>query len=203
MLRALNLLFTPETTWQKTALHPPHFLTVLLISILPLMALGLGLEAYAMVNFGEAFSEIGRRAVSQDRAIKYAVFYGAASLVVVLIGAGLLKHVAESFNLRSSFSVCLILIAFAYSPIFYGRLLDAIPAINTWICWAVGVALAMRILYHGVAWWLQPEQTKGFGLFILTSIYVAVLSGLVHFASLQVLHGKFLKNIMESSSPAL
>ena len=203
MLRALNLLFNPEATWQKMALKPPYIATVLFISILPMMAIALGVEAYAMVNFGEMFSEIGRRTVSQDRAIKYAVFYGAASLVVVLFGAGLLKHVAESFNLRSSFSVCLILIAFAYSPIFYGRLLDAIPAINTWICWAVGVALAMRILYHGVAWWLQPEQTKGFGLFILTFIYVAVLSGLVHFASLQVLHGRFLKNIMESSPAAI
>ena len=199
MLRALNLLFTPETTWQKTALKPPHILTVLLISILPLMVVALGLEAYAMANFGETLSGIGRRTVSPDRAIKYAVFYGAASLTVILIGAGLLKHVAESFNLKSSFATCLILIAFAYSPIFYGRLLDAIPAINTWICWAVGVALAMRILYHGVAWWLQPEQTKGFGLFILTFIYVAILSALVHFASLQVLHGHFLKNIMESS----
>lgn len=197
MLRALNLLISPEAAWQKAALKPPHPAWVLLISILPLMIATLAVEAYAVGKYGEMFGDIGRRAVSQDRAIKYAVFYGAASLVVIFVGGGILKNVGESFNLRATYGTCFVLMAFAYSPIFLSRLLDAIPAINTWICWGVGVALSMRILYHGVGWWLKPEQTKGFGLFLLSFIYILVLSGLVHFASIQVLQGRFLKDVFE------
>ncbi|MGZ8901609.1 MAG: YIP1 family protein [Limisphaerales bacterium] len=197
MLRALNLSISPEAEWQKAALKPPHLAFVLLLSILPLMIATLAVEGYALTKYGEMFGDIGRRSVSQERAIKYAVFYGVSSLAVIFIGAGLLKNVGESFNLRVPYGTYFVLMAFAYSPVFFGRLLDAVPAINTWICWAVGVGLSMRILYHGVAWWLKPEQTKGFGLFLLSFIYILVLSGLVHFASIQVLQGKFLKNVLE------
>ena len=203
MLRALNLLFSPEAEWQKAALKPPHVVTVLLISLLPLMAATLAVEGYSLAKYGEIFGDIGTRPVSVDRAIKYEVFYGLASLLVIFIGAKLLMNVGQSFNLTAPFSVCFVLIAFGYSPIFLGRLLDALPRINTWICWAVGVALSLRILYHGVAWWLKPEQTKGFGLFLVSFVYIVVLSALVHFASIQVLQGKFLKDVMERPSVTL
>lgn len=203
MLKALNLSFSPEKTWQKTAENPPHVATALFISILPLMLAALAVEAYALARYGESFGEIGRRIISQERVLKYALFYAVASWIVIFIGAALLKNMGSSFNLRSSYATCLILFGLAYTPIFLARLLDAVPAVNTWICWAVGVGLSMRILYHGVAWWLKPEQTKGFGLFIMCFIYVLVLSGLVHFASVQVLKGRFLKGIMEQPEQAL
>ena len=197
MLRALNLSLSPEKTWQETAINPPHVATVLLLSILPLIIATLAVEAFALLRFGEDFGEI-RRAVSQERVLKYAIFYGVASLVVIFIGAALLRNVGSSFDLKSSYAACFVLFGFAYTPIFFGRLLDAVPVVNTWICWAIGVGISLRILYHGVAWWLKPEQTKGFGLFIMCFIYVMVLSGLVHFASVQVLQGKLLRGLMEN-----
>lgn len=197
MLKALNLSLLPESTWQKTAEKPPHFALVLFLSILPLMIVTLAVEGYALIKYGEVFGEIGRRMVSRERAIKYEVFYGVASLVVIFLGAALLRNMGTGFNLRVSYGTCFVLFAFGYAPIFLGRVLDAVPVINTWICWAVGVGLSMRILYHGVAWWLKPEQTKGFGLFIMCFIYVLVLSGLVHFASVEVLKGRFLKGKFE------
>ena len=151
MLRALNLLFSPEAEWQKTALKPPNVVVVLLISILPLMIVTLAIEGYSLVKYGEVFRDLAPRAVSQQRAIKYELFYGLASLAVIFLGARLLQNVGKSFNLFASYSVCFILIVFGYSPIFLVRLIDSLPRINTWICWAVGVALSFRILYHGVA----------------------------------------------------
>jgi uncharacterized membrane protein YecN with MAPEG domain len=198
MLRAISFSLLPEGAWQKAATKPPHFALVLFVTLLPLMILTLAVEGYALVNFGEGYGEVGRRVISADRAIKYEVFYGVASLAVIFLGAALLKGLGESFNLKASYSVTFVLMAIAYTPIFLVRLLDAVPAVHTWICWAVGVALAMRILYHGVGWWLKPEQTKGFGLFIMCFIYVLVLSGLVHFAAVQVLHGRLLQRVLES-----
>ena len=203
MLRALNLLFSPEPEWQKAALKPPHFLTVLFLSIIPLMAVALAVEGWSLVKYGEVFRGLAPRAVSVDRAITYEVCYGVLSLVVIFLGARLLQNVGKSFNLDASFGVCFILISLGYSPLFLARLLDALPQINTWICWVVGVALSFRILYHGVALWLRPEQTKGFGLLLVSFLYILVLSALVHFASIQVLQGRFLKNVIDRERPEM
>jgi len=202
MLRALNLLFSPEAEWQKAALKPPNMMFVLLVSILPLMIVTLGVEGFSLIRYGEVFRDLAPRAISQERAIKYEVFFGLASLVVIFLGAKLLQNVSRSFNLFASYSLCFILIAFGYTPIFLVRVLDAMPQINTWICWTVGIALSFRILYHGVALWMKPEQTKGFGLFLVSFVYILVLSALVHFASIQVLQGRFLKDVMEKQSGA-
>jgi len=199
MLRALNLWISPEAGWQKTALNPPHALMVLLAAIVPLMVLGLAVEGYALMKFGEDFGELGRHPLSADRVLKYAIFYGGASLAVILVGAGLLWNIGSTFNLRVSYGAWLVLLGYGYIPIFLVRMLDGVPALNTWVCWAIGVAMALRILYHGVGGWLRPEQTKGFGLFLITFMYLLVLSGLVHFASIQVLQGKLLKGIGEGS----
>ena len=198
MVRALKLSIAPESCWQKAAENPPRVALVMLLSILPLMIAALAIEGYALTKYGVTFGEIGRRSVSDNRAIKYEVFYGVASLAVIFLGAGLLKSIGASFDVKASYGACLVLIAFGYAPILFSRMLDAVPGINTWICWAVGAALSLRIFYHGVAWWLKPEQTKGFGLFIISSISVLVLSALVHFASVQVLHGRFLQHLYET-----
>jgi uncharacterized membrane protein YecN with MAPEG domain len=206
MLRALNLLFSPEAEWQKAALKPPHFATVLFISILPLMAAALAIEGWSLLKYGEVFRGLAPRAVSFERVVKYEVFYGAASLLVMLCGGRLLQNVGRTFNLMSTYSVCFVLIAFGYFPIILVRIMDALPQINSWICWAVGAVLCFRVLYHGIALWLRPEQTKGFGLLLVSFIYILVLSGLIHFAAIQILQGRFLKNIFEpqsTSTPSL
>lgn len=202
MLKALSLSVAPETAWQKAALKPPHSAAVLLFSILPLMIAALAVEGYSLANSGAIIGEIGRQSVSSERVLKYEIFYGVASLAVIFIGGALLNGLGSGFNLKVSYSTCLVLMAFAYAPIFLGRLLDAVPGINTWICWGIGVALSLRILYHGVAWWLKPEQTKGFGLFLMCFFYVLIASGLVHFASNQVLQGRLLKNAFEKQEVA-
>lgn len=195
MLRSLNVLFSPEKEWEKMALSPPHPLTVLLLGLIPFMVCGLLVEGYGLTRLGEFMSGFGNVRLPATRILKYEVFYGVASLLVILLGTWLLRSIGESFNLQASFGTCFILMGFGYLPLFLLRCADAIPQMNTWICWAIGAALSFRILYHGVGLWLRPEQTKGFGLFIISMIYTAVLSGLVHFAAVQVLHGKLLKQV--------
>lgn len=196
MLRALNLLFAPAKTWERMALNPPNVATILLISLLPLMAATLAVEAYGLLRFGEVVGGIGKQLqLPQERVIRYTAFYAVASLVVIVAGSWLLKSVADSFGTISKFSNTFILIACGFMPVFLLRVADGIPRMNTWICWIIGAACSVRILYHGVALWLKPEQTKGFGLFLVSVVYTFVLSGLVHFAAVQVLHGRLLKHV--------
>ena len=195
MLRLFRLLFSAPAEWERTSLNPPHPLAVLLISLVPLMAVTLGVEYLGLMRWGEAHGDLGSVRLSQERVLKYVSFYAAASVAVLVVGTVLLSNVASSFNLRGTFGKYFILMTLGYAPLFLPRVLDALPQINTWLCWGIGAMLAMRVLYHGVALWLQPEQTKGLGVFLVTVIYTIVLSALVHFASIQVLHGRLLKDV--------
>lgn len=173
------------------SLNPPHPVTVFL-SLLPLFALMLAIEWWGLNHFGVTLGDFGRVRIPEERTLKYVIFYGVAAISGLLLGSMLLRNLTPGFNLQSTFGSCFILLAYAYSPLFLTRALDAFPRINTWICWGIGALLAMRLLYHGVAYWLKPEQTKGLGVFMLSVICTVVLSALVHFASVQVLHGRFL-----------
>src|ERR1051325_5933195 len=196
MLRALNLLLSPARTWEQMALKPPNIATILIVSLIPLLAVTLAIEAFGLLKLGEVVGEIGKQLqLPVERVLRYGAFYAVSSLVVITAGSLLLKSVAESFGVNASFSYSFILIGCGFMPVFLLRIVDAIPQVNTWICWAIGAALSVRILYHGVALWLKPEQTKGFGLFLVSVVYTIVLSGLVHFAAIQVLHGRLLKNV--------
>jgi hypothetical protein len=204
MLRALRLLFSPSKTWEAMALNPPHAVTIILVSLLPLMVVTFGVEGYGLLRLGESVGGIGRQLqLSHERVIRYEAFYAVASMVVIFAGTFLMKSVAESFGVITSFGGCFVLMACGFMPIFLMRIPDGVPQINTWICWAVGAVLAVRILYHGVALWLKPEQTKGFGLFLVSIVYTFVLSGLVHFAAVQVLHGRLLKKVYPEKNVAL
>jgi hypothetical protein len=199
MLRSLKLVFSAGAEWQKISVNPPHPLVVFFVSLLPLIAVSLGAEAFGLMRLGETLGEFGLIRLPEERIIKYVLFYGIASIAVIVLGSALLRSMAPSFNLQNSFGAWLILMAYGYTPIYLSRLADALPQINSWVCYAIGAALAVRVLYHGVAYWLKPEQTKGLGVLLMCIIYVVVLSGLVHFASIQVLHGRLLRNVPASA----
>ena len=203
MLRSLKLIFVAGKEWEKMSLNPPSAVLVFFFSILPLLLVTLAVEGWGLMRFGATHGELGRSFnIPDERVIKYVVFYGVASIAVILGGSLLLRNVAPSFNLRSTFGACFVLVAYGYSPLLLTRIPDAFPQIHTLICWIIGAMLAMRILYHGVGLWLKPEQTKGLGVFMVSVICTVVLSGLVHFASVQVLQGRFLKEVYPESTPA-
>jgi hypothetical protein len=203
MLRVLNLLFFPEKEWQKMALTPPPFWKILFLSTLPILILSLAIEGYAVFTLGDVGSFEQRKSFPIERILKYETFSAVASLLVLLLGSKILQSFGKGFNLETSLGTCFTLLALSYTPIFLMRIPDGLPAINTWICWSIGALLSIRTLYHGIALWLRPEQTKGFGLFLMNLVYIVVLSGLVHFVSGEVLHGRFLKGVFPDKSVAL
>jgi hypothetical protein len=115
---------------------------------------------------------------------------GTLLLASIAISALVLTWVAASFQLHNSFGQCFTLMAYGFSPILLGRYLDAIPALNTWVCWSIGVFVALSVLYHGVGHALKPEQTKGFGLYLLSIMLVVASSALSHFTARAILLGR-------------
>ena len=193
-MRLIRLIFSAGKEWERiTTTGNYSFLFVLCVSLLPLLAMACAGEGWGLMRLGEANSDVGRIEVPPERIVRYEVFYAVATLAAIIGGAALLKMVGASFNVTVPYSAYFALLAYGFSPIIFMHLLDGLPFINTWICWAIGIGLAASILYHGVAFALKPEQTKGFGLMIMSVMYVVILSGLVHFASVQVLHNRLLR----------
>lgn len=193
MIRAFQMIFSPEGTWPKIAEKNRHMIFVLFLSTLPLIAACLAIEGYGLDRLGESMTEVGRLNPQRDVIYKYLLVHLAGDLFFLFFGAYFLLGVARSFHARITYSQSFVTLAIGSSPIFLMHAFDGIPALYTWLCWGIGFGLAIRALYHGIAVNLKPEQTKGFGLYILSVFIVGFLSGLAHFISIAVLHGKMLR----------
>lgn len=191
MVRVVRLIISPFDEWQRISEQSRGALAVLLLFLLPVMAVSFGVEAYVLATIGEKrgfYSPIGR--VDPELVLRYTSACVVLGLTVILMGAYFLHSVAVSFNLKANFSTTFSTLAHGMSPIFLAHLADAIPGVPTWICFAGGAALTCGALYHGVAQMLKPEQTKGFGLYLFTLVYVLLASGLSHFVATSILQGK-------------
>lgn len=199
MLSALQMLFSPFKAWEKVVAANRHWVFLLLTMVLPIIGITAAVEAAGLLNLRHRHTEVGTVQFSKERVQKYEVVYVAASLAIILLGTVFLQSVAASFDVTATYSQCFAVLAYTYSPIMFLHMLDALPGINTWICYGIGLALSFQVLYHGVGLCLRPEQTKGFGLLLFSALFVTVLSGLAHFAAVMVLEGKLWRQPIDAS----
>ncbi|MEK7675363.1 MAG: YIP1 family protein [Verrucomicrobiota bacterium] len=194
MIKAFQLIFSPAVTWEEIVSANRGFFSIVFLYLLPLMLISAGIEGYSLVRLGERRGQFDYVvSISQQLALRYEITQVLLGFAIIWVGARFLQAVGTSFELPSTYLQSFTTIAYGFSPIFLTRALDAIPALNTWICWAIGALIAISVLYHGIALVLKPDQTKGFGLYLLSIIFVLFLSGLAHFVAVSVLHEKLLK----------
>jgi hypothetical protein len=186
------MIFSPEGVWPKIAEKNRHMIFILFLSTLPLILGSLALEGLGLDRLGEPIGELGRKVVERPLILRYLAIHLAGDLIFLFLGAYFMMGVARSFNTRTTYSQAFCTLAIGASPIFLMHAADGVPVLYTWLCWGIGMGLTVRALYHGVAVYLKPEQTKGFGLYIISVLIVGALSGLAHFIAVQVLHGKML-----------
>jgi predicted tellurium resistance membrane protein TerC len=195
MIKVLLLILSPFKTWEKIAEKNRGFLAVSILFVLPLIFIAAAGEGYGLLRWGEKRGEFAHISkVTRELALRYEIVQIALALIILFVGAQLLLSVARSFQLNATFSQAYSTVAYGFSPLFAVQLLDGIPMVNTWICWGLGAILSMTVLYHGVALMLKPDQTKGFGIYLTTVIFMLIFSGLAHFVAWSVLQEKLLKN---------
>jgi hypothetical protein len=194
MIKAIKLIFAPMKEWEKTATANPSVLWVLLTFVIPVFLLSGLVEGYGLIRLGERRGEFGQMALlPQDMIIRYEAVSLGLLLAIVFIGASLLVIVTQSFQVPVQFRQCFSAVGYSMAPLALVKILDAHPMMNTWMCWGIGVVMVASMLYHGVAQCLKPEQTKAFGIYVFSVVFIGGLSGLAHFISVLVLHGKLLK----------
>jgi hypothetical protein len=191
MFRVLQLLYSPGEAWLKIVAAKRGVIGTFLLGLLPVLALSFGGEGYALLHGSKAAGQLGRSvALTTDQVMWLETVQFLTGLVVVLAGAKLIQWVSVSFHFTPRFTACFTVTAYGLSPIFLAHLLNCIPSMNPWISWAVGTFGCVFILYQGVGLVLEPEQTGGFGLYLLIALAFTLLSAMDHIVSLMVLQGK-------------
>jgi hypothetical protein len=71
------------------------------------------------------------------------------------------------------------------------RLLDVFPTVNLCLPWAIGIMLTAKILYHGVPRIMHPDPPVAFGLYVMSAILLAMVTGLERFITAGCLGGSF------------
>ena len=191
MIRSFPILFAPSGVFPKIALAVPNALVVFFVELLPLLLVSLWVEFYGMTHWPEKLGDFGTASVlPQPLALQYTGAQFVIFIASLLIGSTVLREVSISSETQVTWSQCFLTLCYCLTPLAFSRVLDAIPAMNTWVCWAIGSTLTARALYHGVAVLLKPEQTKGFGLFLFAFVLITFLSALGHLMGQLVLQGR-------------
>ena len=192
MFKAFQLLFVPGRAWTTVVEANRGIASMVIISLFPLLILTAAAEGYAINHWGlNILSGNKNVTLSLSRVLHFEAVQFGVSWVMVIAGAVLIRWLSESFHFYPRFLRCFTVAAFGLSPVFLARLLNCIPAMNIWFSFSLGIVGLFYVLYQGIGIVLEPEQTKGFGLYLLTSIVFAFLSTMAHMINLMVLGGKF------------
>jgi len=196
MIRALMLIFDPAGTWEKIETGPKDVARVFFLFLSPLMLLSSTAETWGLLHFGLERSPLGgdlparHIKVPMELALRYAAIQFGFGLLIVFGGALIYRKIGESFHRRHTYTETFTTLAYSTSPLFLLRALDGVPALNTWVCWGIGIALSVAALYRGIPRIMKPDPSNALGLYILCALLLAAVSGLTHFLATLVLQQK-------------
>lgn len=185
------MIVSPFKAWGRVTTARPGYVQILALYLIPLTLLGVAVEGYSLSKWGEKRGEFEYALkVPAQSAFRYSIAQFILLLASVSIGAKCLQWVTLSFQVQTNYLSCFTLMAYGFGPILLSRFVDALPALPSWICWGLGGVMSISVLYHGVGLALRPEQTKGFGLYVVSVIIVILFSLLSHLVAMSVLRGK-------------
>ena len=188
------LIFDPAATWDKIVLDNKSCRQVFFLFLVPVIFISVAAQAAGMLYLGE-HSEVVEWARHHERLIYlYAVAKLILNFLVVFVSAMVVKTIAETFHKRNSYSECLIVMAYALSPLFLVEMFNAMPGFSGmyfwWTTFGVGIVLAVGTLYYGIPRVLLPDPPHAFGLYIITTLLVIGISALAALLPMLLLDGK-------------
>jgi hypothetical protein len=197
MFRTLLLVLEPFAAWEKIFLARRSLVVILLTHLLPLLLIASVCEGYGLVRWGKARGqeqEIAHvKPFTKGQAVVFETGHFLLSLMLVFVGANMVKSIGETFHGRHTYLQAFTAVAYGLSPLFLLRVFDAFPSINPWVPWSVGIFLSSAALYHGIPKMMEPDPPHAFGLFMMGSLLIALIGALVRFVTWWYLIGKLPK----------
>jgi hypothetical protein len=192
MIRTLLLIFDPIPTWERIVRAQRSLLFILVVYLLPLLVLTSAWEAYGLVHWGKIQGTVPRlKRFSVGEAAGFEAAQFGLSLAVVFICAKLVKSLGQTFHGRHTYTQAFTAVAYGLGPVFLLRLLDAFSGVSPWVSWSIGIILSIAVLYHGLPQVMQPDPPHAFGLYLMSSLLLVLISGLVRFLTAWYLQGRF------------
>lgn len=194
MIKAFLLIFEPLQTWDKIALAQRRFAFVFWAFLMPMILISSVAEGYGLVHYGKEHVDAEYRADRKfpaGEAILYEVTQGILTIAVVLIAAKILKSLGETFHGRHTYRQAFTTIAYGLSPLFVARLLDTFKQVNPWATWALGISMCVVVLYQGLPRVMMPDPPHAFGLYLMNSLLLILITGLQRFLTAWYLSGHF------------
>jgi hypothetical protein len=194
MIKAVLLIFEPLPTWDKIVAAQKKWSTILVTHVIPLLLLTSAVEGFGLIRWGKPRGEVPHLLpLTMGEMLVFEAAQILESLVVVFLGAKLLKSLGETFHGRHSLGQTFRLTAYSLSPLFLMRLLDVFPFVSPWTPWAIGIVLTGAVLYNGLPKVMQPDPPHAFGLYFMSMVILFIITGLGCFLTTWYLQGKFTK----------
>ncbi len=192
MIKALLLILDPIRTWERIVVARRRWQVILLFYFIPFLALVTFVEGYGMKRWGKPRGEFSRvQPLSLTQVVTYEAAEVVLSLFILFLMARLIKSLGETFHGRHTFGQTLTVAAYGLSPVLLLRMFDAFPNISPWLTWGVGIILAAVTLYHGLPRVMQPDPPHAFGLYLVSTLLLAIVTGLTRFVTAWYLQGRF------------
>jgi hypothetical protein len=112
---------------------------------------------------------------------------------VVFAGAKLVKSVGETFRGRHTYNQAFTAVAYGLGPLFLLRLFDTFSGISPWAPWGVGIVLSISVLYQGLPRVMEPDPSHAFGLYLMSAVLLALITGMARFVTAGYLQGEYPK----------
>lgn len=191
MIRALLLIFEPIATWDRIFRSRRSLGFVLAAYLVPTVLLTCLVEGHGLYKWGQP-REIGPSKLYNRGEV---VLFETASFIlwlgVVFLGARLVKSIGGTFHGRHTMTQTFTTVAYGLGPLFLLHLLDGLKNGNPWIPFAIGIVLSIAVLYQGVPRIMEPDPSHAFGLYLMSSLLLLLISGLARLITIFYLQGKF------------
>jgi len=195
MIKTLLLVLYPAATWDRIVLAKRGWLTILVFFLLPLWVLAGVAEGYGLVHWGKPSGEFSHiKTYSNSQALIFEILQLLLMLILVFVSARLIKALGETFHGRHTFNQAFTVSAYGLGPFFVLRILDIFPSVSSWaywVTWIIAMFLGVGTLYHGIPRVMQPDPPSAFGLYVVSSVLLTMISGLVRFLTFWYLEGNF------------
>jgi hypothetical protein len=190
MIKALFLIFEPIVQWERVVQSQRGLKFMLFSYLMPMLLIVSAVEGFGLVEWGRWQSGIGQiKHFLLVEALIYEMGQLLLTYVVVAVCAHLVKSLGDTFHVRNNYQQAFTLVIYSLGPLFLFRLFDAIPAVNPWITWTLGMMLSIKALYYGVPRIMEPDPPNAFGLFLISAVLLAMVNGLQRFITAWYLSG--------------
>lgn len=191
MIRAFLLIVDGSRTWERIKAEQAGVGAISLRFLLPLLLMTSGTEVAGLHRYGAALGALGGVVpIELGLALRYELLHVVALLLLLYVGSILLQKIGASFHRRHSYKECFTTLTYSLSPLMLMRIPDAFPPVPTWVCYGVGIFLALSIFYRGIPTIMKPDPSNALGLFMFCSFLLLAFTGLIHFLGTLVLSGQ-------------